>query len=93
MSITTQEIKDIVGELFKQLDKDNSGVLERAEVHQVAEGIHAKVGEGKEFNEEMFAEAFTRLDKNGDGKISLEELTNMFLAGAAKRGLLSDAAQ
>lgn len=91
MSITTQELKDVIGQLFLKLDKDNSGVLEKAEVHEIAVNVHAKVGEGKEFNEERFLEAFAKLDKNGDGKISQEELVNFFLAGAKARGLLSDA--
>jgi calmodulin len=91
MSITTQEVKDIVAELFTQLDKDASGFLEKAEVRQVAINIHAKFGEGNDFNEEKFSEGFTKLDKSGDGKISLEELTNMFLFGAAQKGILSDA--
>lgn len=37
----------------------------------------------------MFEEAFAKLDKNGDGKIALDEMTNFFLAGAEKRGLLA----
>lgn len=93
MSITTQELTDVIAELFTKLDKDASGALEKAEVHEIAVAIHSKVGEGKDFNEEMFEEAFKRLDKNGDGKISKEELTNFFLAGAKKRGLLSDATE
>ena len=94
MSITTQELKDVIGELFTKLDKDNSGVLEKAEVHEIAHNIHAKVGEeGKPFNEEMFETAFQKLDNNGDGKISKDELTNFFINGATKRGLLSDAPQ
>jgi Ca2+-binding EF-hand superfamily protein len=88
MSITAAELTEVVRELFKALDKDNSGFLERNEVHEIAAQLHGKIGGEGAFNEDAFSEAFTKLDKNGDGKIAFDELCSWFFRAAEKRGLL-----
>ena len=90
MSITSEELKSVVQELFTALDKDNSTFLEKEEVKQIAEQLHGKIGGDKEFNDEAFNEAFQKLDKNGDGKIAFDELYAWFKAAAEKRGLLKE---
>ena len=52
--------------------------------------MHSKFGAGNPFNEEMFEALWVKVDKNGDGKISLHELTTSITNGAEKRGWLSD---
>lgn len=90
MSITKAELTEVVKELFTALDKDNSGFLEKGEVHEIAQQLHGKIGGENEFNEEAFNTAFTKLDKNGDGKIAFDELNSWFHMAAEKRGLLSE---
>ena len=89
MSITIEDLQEVVQELFTALDKDGSGFLEREEVKQIANQLHGKIGGDKEFNEEAFNEAFQKLDKNGDGKIAFKELFDWFKAAAEKRNLLA----
>ena len=88
MSITAAELKEIVQELFTALDIDKSGFLEKNEVHEIAHQIHQKIEGEKEFNEDAFNQAFTKLDKNGDGKIAMDELHSWFFTAAEKRGLI-----
>jgi len=89
MSITPAELTEVVKELFTALDKDNSGFLEKNEVHEIAVQLHGKIGGDGSFNETAFEEAFNKLDKNGDGKIAFDELCNWFFKAAEKRGLLA----
>ena len=90
MSITAEELQQVVKELFTALDKDGSNFLEKEEVKQIATQLHGKIGGEKEFNEEAFNEAFQKLDKNGDGKIAFDELYAWFKGAAEKRGLLKE---
>ncbi len=89
MSITQAELEAVVSELFTALDKDNSGFLEKAEVHQIAHTMHQNHGAGEPFNEELFEKGFTLLDKSGDGKISKEELLVWAVQAAQKRGIIA----
>ena len=70
MSVTLDELKQVVSELFAALDKDNSGYLEKEEIKQIASQLHGKIGGEEEFNNDAFETAFKNLDKNGDGKIA-----------------------
>jgi len=88
-SITKADLEEVVKTLFTQLDTDGSGFLERDEVKTIANQLNAKMQQG-DFDEAAFNEAFTRLDKNGDGKIAQEELLSFFFKAAQKRGLLAE---
>ena len=88
--VSEAELNAMIEELFKALDKDGSGFLEKPEIHQIAENMHKKTdGEG-DFNEEAFEKGFGILDKNGDGKIALAELQAWTINVAKKRGVLAD---
>ena len=87
-SISKADLEEVVKTLFTQLDTDGSGFLEREEVKTIASQLNAKMQQG-DFDEAAFNEAFTRLDKNGDGKIAQEELLSFFMKAAEKRGLLA----
>ena len=78
MSITKEELTEVVKELFTALDVDKSGFLEMSEVSVIAHQLHGKIASGKEFNEKAFDEAFKKLDSNGDQKISFDELNTWF---------------
>ena len=88
-SISKADLEEVVKTLFTQLDTDKSGFLEREEVKTIANQLNSKMQQG-DFDEAAFNEAFTRLDKNGDGKIAQEELLSFFMKAAEKRGLLAE---
>ena len=88
-SISKADLEEVVKTLFTQLDTDGSGFLEREEVKTIASQLNSKMQQG-DFDEAAFNEAFTRLDKNGDGKIAQEELLSFFMKAAEKRGLLAE---
>ena len=88
-SISKADLEEVVKTLFTQLDTDGSGFLEREEVKTIANQLNSKMQQG-DFDEAAFNEAFTRLDKNGDGKIAQEELLSFFMKAAEKRGLLAE---
>ena len=95
MVVTREKLAEIAGELFKAVDKDGSGFLEKAELRECAMKIHEKFKEqkgdaDKPFPEEKFEKGFEKLDKNNDGKISLEEATRGLTVFAENHGLLKD---
>merc|ERR1712127_540986 len=95
MVVTREKLAEICGELFKAVDKDGSGFLEKGELRECAGKIHEKFaaqkeGEAKPFPEEKFEKGFEKLDKNGDGKISLEEAIRGLTVFAENHGLLKD---
>ncbi|XP_005090178.2 neo-calmodulin [Aplysia californica] len=57
-----------VEDLFKQLDADNSGYLERSELRELLNRS------GKKFTDKDLDEMIKQADSSGDGKISLQEL-------------------
>ena len=90
MSITREQLHEIVNQLFDALDTDKSGFLERPEVHKIAQDLHSKIESDQPFNDEQFEKAFTHLDKNGDGRIARDELLSFFTNVAIKRGVLQE---
>ena len=64
---------------FRELDKDNSGMLENAELHEVVDWVMqafgSKLGSNKE---EVKTKLMERIDANKDGKLDLEEFLVLF---------------
>jgi len=74
------EKKNKMEEIFKQLDKDQSGFIDAAELKQMVEQLGGKI------TDDEAKQAVAECDDNGDGKISLEEFmafwgTNSKLGG------------
>ncbi len=73
---------------FNELDKDNSGTLERAELTEAAKLwcslCNKQVGVD---TDEAVTELIASLDKNGDGKIDLLEFVSLFEKITAKFGI------
>jgi len=54
----------------------------------MAKNMHAKHGdEGSEFPEDKFDEGFSKIDANGNGKLSKEEVFGFFVMVAEKRAV------
>ena len=53
--------------MFKSLDGDNSGKLDRAELHALATAL------GTSLSDHEISEALAQVDKDGDGSVNLEE--------------------
>jgi Ca2+-binding EF-hand superfamily protein len=72
-----------VARLFRELDSDNSGYLERGEVWELVKRL------GRELSAEQLAEAMAELDPNGDGRVSVAEFAGWWkLAGKKRQGFL-----
>ncbi|XP_029445943.1 parvalbumin alpha [Rhinatrema bivittatum] len=69
--------KTDVHKVFHILDQDNSGFIEEEELQKVMQGFepHSRVLSVKETKDFMAAG-----DKDGDGKISVDEFTNLVTA-------------
>jgi len=77
---------------FQELDNDNSGMLEKAELDKVAEWVLAAYGERPESEIAGFkATLMKRIDANNDGKLSLQEFAVLFDEICARMDLISQA--
>lgn len=77
---------------FQELDNDNSGMLEKAELDKVAEWVLAAYGERPEAEIAGFkATLMKRIDANNDGKLSLQEFAVLFDEICARMDLISQA--
>lgn len=64
---------------FEELDADKSGMLEKAEIDKVADWVlEAYTEKSNEERAGFKATLLKRIDKNGDGKLSLQEFTVCF---------------
>ena len=87
MTMTKEQLVEVVKTLFTGLDKDNSGFLEKVECRKLISNLYEKRAHHKEddgsviepFSEKMFEQGFSMMDKSGDGKISFAELEGFFL--------------
>lgn len=73
------ELRRRAKEKFMELDKDNSGILENAELHKVVEFMYHSLGCGTAKNKEAAkADMMNRVDANGDGKLDCSEFIALF---------------
>ena len=61
-------------EVFKTIDVDQSGSLERGEIKNFIFNICAEMGMKNNPDEKTIAEVFSELDEDGSDDISVEEL-------------------
>ena len=64
----------VVEDIWGQYDKDNSGVLEKAEAKAFVKETLTSQGESGEFSEGDFEACFKEFDKDGNGTISKDEM-------------------
>ena len=76
---------------FNELDTDRSGMLENAELLQVAEWVISSFGETASSLEDAKARMMQRLDVNKDGKLDFEEFFKLFLLMTARFTLIDRA--
>lgn len=69
------EARENIKKVFESFDKDNSGFIDRDELKQAIAQI------GVEMNEMDVYNMMLDLDRNGDGKISLDEFQTWWLTG------------
>lgn len=67
-------VKETTARIFKKLDSDKSGFIDKGEFKKGLEEIAAELGIPNP-TEENIQKSFEILDKNGDGKISKKELS------------------
>ena len=69
-----QAVDQVVLQIFKKFDDDNSGTIDREEARQIMIDQMKKSGMTKvQVTEEALDQWFNEADVNGDGQISLEE--------------------
>jgi hypothetical protein len=80
-------LNDDVVPSFNNFDKDNSGVIDKAELQQLMKEL------GQEIDDQQTEAALRDLDLNGDGVVDLDEFKRWYFAGmkpynGARRSLL-----
>jgi len=77
---------------FQELDADNSGFLESAELDKVCEWVLSAGGNSStEDKDETKAKVMSRVDANRDGKLDLEEFCYLFDMETRKMSILKRA--
>ena len=64
MACTRKELKKVADKMFKEIDTNGNGVLEKSEVRSFTEMTLKIIKPDQEFNEEDFEEQFKVLDAN-----------------------------
>mmetsp|Transcript_2600 Transcript_2600/g.4549 ORF Transcript_2600/g.4549 Transcript_2600/m.4549 type:complete len:115 (+) Transcript_2600:163-507(+) len=70
------KIAETAAKVFKSLDKDNSGGLDKAELGPALNQIMTKLGL-KPADEGLLSKVIGFMDSSKDGKVSLEEFTDL----------------
>ena len=81
-------IATFIGNHWSLVDKDNSGFLEKEEIHGILQKFHENHGAGKPFNEEIFEGMWAKLDNTGAGKIDQARLIEAATNFARNNGLI-----
>ena len=90
MSITKSQLREVAETMFKDIDTNGNGALEKEEVKAFSIRMMEKLKPDAEFNEEKFEQNFADLDKNSDGKVDFNELWKSLIEKAEKGGVLAD---
>jgi len=65
-----------VEQIFRLIDKDNSGYITVEEAGRILLRVNSRLG--RSYGEDNIADLFKILDKNGDGKLNLAEFSAIF---------------
>ena len=74
MPFTDEQIRQAVINLFKKYDKDNSGYIEAPEIGPLCNDLGKYLSSKKQFTNEQINQVLSTIDKNQDGRLSLDEV-------------------
>ena len=86
--VTDQMIKIVLEELFAELDKDDSGTMEKIEVEDYSKKMLMKLRPRAEFKQQVFDQNFHRLDTFGTNWVNRDTLFRFVLQKAIATGAL-----
>ena len=69
MAVTKEQLTEVCEKLFKEIDKNGNGKLEKEEVRDFTSKTMKVIKPDAEFNEDEFETNFKDLDTNNDGLI------------------------
>jgi hypothetical protein len=78
MSITDQQLRYYIDQVFQKYDRDYSGTLDPNELYLFFNDIFAMTGSAYRVQPQQAISAMRAIDKNGDGKASKMELFMAF---------------
>ena len=90
MAVTKEQLAEVAEKLFKEMDKNQNGKLEKDEVRSFTVETMKVIKPGSVFDDAEFEENFTQLDKNSDGTVSKQELLESLYKKAQDGGCLAE---
>jgi hypothetical protein len=75
---TDAQLQKAINTVFDNYDVDKSGTLEYSEVRKLITDAFGKLGQPREVTDDDVKKFGQAVDKNSDGKISREELFQIF---------------
>ena len=74
MPFADDQIRNAVLNLFKKYDRDQTGYVENRELNAMCNDLARELGSKRNFSNEEINYVLNTLDKNQDGKVTLDEL-------------------
>ena len=74
MPFTDDQIRNAVINLFKKYDKDGSNYIDRGEIPAMFKDLAAELSSKKQMTPQQIDQALNSVDKNQDGRLSLDEV-------------------
>ena len=74
MPFADDQIRNAVLNLFKKYDRDQTGFVENRELNAMCNDLARELGSKRNFSNEEINSVLNTLDKNQDGKVTLDEL-------------------
>ena len=74
MGYSDDQIRGAVINLFKKYDKNNSGYVDAAQVNAMCNDLARELSSKKNYTNEEITSVLSTLDRNQDGKITMDEL-------------------